>query len=79
MHGKKDWDGSNHLKFTEALTESTASQWNSSGIFPRIQYVAAQSRSSRVAVEIRRDTREFHRKDCIHVDVQRHLLWIKRQ
>ena len=27
---------------TETLTESTASQWNSSGIFPRIQYVAAQ-------------------------------------
>ena len=42
MHGKKDWDGSNHLRFTEAFTESTVSQWNSSGIFPRIQYVAAQ-------------------------------------
>ena len=28
---------------------------------------------------IRWDTREFHRKDYIHVDVQRHLLWIKRQ
>ena len=34
MHGKKDWDGSNHLRFTETLTESTVSQWNSSGIFP---------------------------------------------
>ena len=42
MHGKKDWDGSNHLRFTETLTESTVSQWNSSGTFPRIQYVAAQ-------------------------------------
>ena len=27
---------------TETLTESTASQWNSSGIYPTIQYVAAQ-------------------------------------
>ena len=32
LHGKKDWDGSNHLRFTEALTESTVSHWNSSGI-----------------------------------------------
>ena len=28
-----DWDASNHLRFTEALTESNVSQWNSSGIF----------------------------------------------
>ena len=27
-HGNKDWDGSHHLKITETLTESTASQWN---------------------------------------------------
>ena len=30
---KKDWDGSNHLRLTETLTELTVSQWNSSGIF----------------------------------------------
>ena len=36
MHGKKDWDGSNHLRFTETLTESTVSQWNSSGNISRI-------------------------------------------
>ena len=47
--------------------------------FPRIQYVAAQSRSQELIVEISWDTREFHRKDYIHVDVQRRLLWIKRQ
>ena len=47
--------------------------------FPRIQYVAAQSRSQTFAVEIRWDTREFYRKDYLHVDVQRHLMWIKRQ
>ena len=46
--------------------------------FPRIQYVAAQSRSQELIVEISWDTREFHRKDYIHVDVQRRLLWIKR-
>ena len=40
--------------------------WWANGIrveyLPKIQYVAAQSISSRVIVEIRRDTREFHRK-----------------
>ena len=42
--------------------------------FPRIQYVAAQSRSQKFTVEIKWDTREFHRKNYFHVDVQRHLL-----
>ena len=45
--------------------------------FPTIQYVAAQSRSSRVTVQIGRNTREFHRKNHIYVDVQRHFLWVK--
>ena len=30
-------------------------------------------------VEIRRDTRKYHRKNYSHVDVQRHLVGIKRQ
>ena len=34
MHGNKDWDGSNHLRNAETLTESTVSRWTSSGIFP---------------------------------------------
>ena len=42
MHGNKDSDGSNNLRNTETLTESTVSRWTSSGIFPGIQYVAAQ-------------------------------------
>ena len=42
VHGNKDWSGLKHLKNTETLTELMVSQWNSSGIFPRIQYVAAQ-------------------------------------
>ena len=33
MHGNNDWSGSKHLRNTETLTELTASQWNSSGIF----------------------------------------------
>ena len=33
VHGKTDWDGSKVHQNTEILTESTVSQWNSSGIF----------------------------------------------
>ena len=39
---KTDWDGSKVHWNTETWTESTVSQGNSSGIFSRIQYVAAQ-------------------------------------
>ena len=44
---------------------------------PRIQQVAAQPKSSRVAVKIDRNTREIYRKDHLHVDVQRHLMGSK--
>ena len=47
--------------------------------FPRIQYVAAQWRSQMFAVEIRWDTREVHRKNYTHDNVQWYFLWIKRQ
>ena len=46
--------------------------------FPRIQYVAAQWRSQTFTVQIRWDTREFHRKNPIYVDVQWHFLLIKK-
>ena len=46
---------------------------------PRIQYVAAQRKSQKLIVQIGRNTRNFHRKNSIHVDVQRHFLWNKRQ
>ena len=75
----KNWDGSNLQKITETLTELTASPWNSSRIFPKIQYVAAKWKSQKFTVEIRRDTREIHKKDFLHVDVRRRLLWIKKQ
>ena len=47
--------------------------------FPRIQYVAAQRQSQKFTVQIGRNTRKFHKKNSIHVDVQRHFLWNKRQ
>ena len=47
--------------------------------FPRIQYVAAQRRSQKFTVRIWRNTRKFHRKNSIYVDVQRHFLRNKRQ
>ena len=79
MHGKKDWDGLKLLKITETWTELTASQWNSSGIFSQDSIRCSSVKKSKsFTVEIRRDTREFHRKDYIHVNVQRHLLWIKK-
>ena len=42
--------------------------------FPSIQYVAAQWRSQKFFVQIRRNTRKFHKKISIHVDGQRHFL-----
>ena len=80
MHGKKrlGW-----LKPFSKLQKLWRNRRRANGIrvgyFPRIQYVAAQSRSSRVTVEIRWDSRNFHRKNHIYVDVQRHLMGIKRQ
>ena len=73
MHGNKDWDGSNHLRFTETLTESTVGQWNSSGTFSQDPIRCSSVKKSNV------DTREFHRKNSIHVDVQQHFLWNERQ
>ena len=53
VHGKTYWDILKVHQNTETLTESTVSRWNSSGIFPRIQYAAAQSRSQTFTVEIK--------------------------
>ena len=52
MYGNKDLDGSNIL---------LESQWNSSGIFPRIQYVAAQRKSQKFVVQIGRNIINFHK------------------
>ena len=50
-------------------------EWN---IFPGFQHVAAQRRSQKFTVQIGRNTGQFHRKNSIYVDVQRHFLWIKK-
>ena len=51
LHGNKDGSGSKHLRSPETCSELTASQWNSIGIFSRIQSVAAQSRSPKLRLD----------------------------
>ena len=46
---------------------------------PRIHHIAVCPWSPRVTVKIERRTRRFHWTDCLHVDVQRHLMGIWRQ
>ena len=55
MHGNEDWDGWTLLEITETFTESTVSQWNWSGIFFRVRYVAAQWRSQKKLQRLERD------------------------
>ena len=56
--------------------EAIEFEWN---IFPGIHHVVAQPQSPRVTVEIEWNTTKIHRTDYLHVDVQRHLMGIKRQ
>ena len=49
---------------------------NSSGIFPRIQHIAAVPQSPRDTVKIERHTRVTYWTDHLHVDAQRHLMGI---
>ena len=46
---------------------------------PRIHHIAALPQSQRVTVKIECNTRKIHRTDYLHVDVQRHLMGIKRE
>ena len=48
MHGSKDQDGSNLLKITETLTESTVSRWTSSGIFSQDSIRCSSVKKSKV-------------------------------
>ena len=45
-------------------------------IFPRIHHIAALQQSPRVHVKNEQRTKRFHRRDHLHVDVQRHLMAI---
>ena len=51
-------------------------EWN---VFPRIHHIAALQQSPRVPVKNERRTWRFHRRDHLHVDVQRHLMATWRQ
>ena len=67
-----------HLRNTETKTidgEPMECEWNIFQGFTTLHL----SRSQRFTVEIKWDTREFQSKDYHHVDVQRHLMEIKRQ
>ena len=52
------------------------SQWIRVEYLPRIHHIAALRQSPRVTVKIERRTRNFHRTDHFHVDVQRRLMVI---
>ena len=70
MHGSKDSDGSQLLKATETLTESMESRLNSSGTSSQDWIRCSSATKSTITVQIGRNTREVHRKNPIHVDVQ---------
>ena len=55
--------------------EPTEFEWN---IFPGFDTLQLYG-SQRSTEQIRRNTRSFHRKKSIYVDVQRHFLWNERQ
>ena len=48
LFGSDSWNGSKIHHNTELWTQSTENRWNSSGICPRIQYIAARRRSPKV-------------------------------
>ena len=56
FNGKTSWRGSNIHQNTEHWIQLMVSQRNSSGIFSRIQHVAAQPQSPRTTVKIERNT-----------------------
>ena len=51
-------------------------EWN---IFPGFNTLQLSEEVKRLLLRPEEDTREFHRKNHIYVDVQRHFLWNKRQ
>ena len=79
LHGKTDWRGS---KFTR-IQSFGQNWWWANGTrvehFPKIHHFAAQPQTPRAVVMIERNTREFYKKDHLHVYVQRHLMRVKRQ
>ena len=56
--------------------ESTEFEWN---IFPGFTTLQLCGKVSDLLSDLGQNTRNFHRKSSIHVNVQWHLLWQKRQ
>ena len=59
LSGKTSWRGSRVHHNTELWTQLMVSQWNSSGIFPRIHHIAALQQSPRVLVKMSEEPEEF--------------------
>ena len=60
------------MKATETMTESVESRLNSSGILSQDSQRCSSAVKSPISTEqIRRNTRDFHKKNHIYVDVQR--------
>ena len=81
-----NWDDSSwkHLSLMGdeeviSLSHAKVSQWNSSGIFPRIHHIAVLQQSPRVPVKNEWSARIIYRTDHLYDDVQRHLMVISRQ
>ena len=55
---------------TEFWTQLTVSQWNASGIFPRIHDTAAPPRSPKVHEQKQANPDQFHRTNYTYVGVQ---------
>ena len=79
LHGKTSWRGS---QFTR-IQRFGQDWWWANGTrkehFPKIHHFAAQPQNPRAVGKIERNTREFDKKDHLHVYVQRHLMRVKRQ
>ena len=79
LHGNKDWNGSKLLRNTETWTELTASQWNSSGIsFPGFNTLQHSQEVQELLLRLNETPENFTGR-IIFIDVQQHLMGIKRQ
>ena len=77
--GRTGKNGSQLLKGTETLMESVESRLNSSGTSSQDSIRCSSMVSHTSTEQIWRNTRKFHKKNHIYVDVQRHFLWNERQ
>ena len=79
MLATKMWMDLLFSKIAEILTASTVTRWNSSGIFSQNSVRCSLLKNRTFTAETRTNTREFHKKNSVSVDVQRHFLWNERQ